>query len=221
MKKIFLFIELLLIFTFLIIPPLIVTTNNGPQLNCISYFVLFQIVLCIFLQYQEYFLDLFFENKIKQSLKNNLKWIFITFSLLLAIFCILEFVNFIFLKTTNNETNNIFPLKNKIEILIIIINLLSSALYEEIIYRQFLPNTLQILFNTNKNKIIFYFIEILSILIFSFSHKYLGLFSVVNAFFCGIILRLCYLKTKTIYTGFIAHFLYNSTMVILSASLYR
>lgn len=61
----------------------------------------------------------------------------------------------------------------------------------------------------------FYVTELISVLVFAFSHRYAGWASVLNSFIAGIALRKCYLKSKNIFTGFAAHFLYNVFMLCL------
>ena len=94
-----------------------------------------------------------------------------------------------------------------------------SAFYEETIYRFYLPEALKDFCKfENKRKIqkaLFCIIELLTALIFAFSHSYAGIFSVINALPAHIILRLCYKKTNSIYAGFISHFIYNMSLMIL------
>lgn len=98
-----------------------------------------------------------------------------------------------------------------------------SAFYEEVMYRMVLPGFLYYFFTKNprsacrsKRDIIrFYVTELISVLVFAFSHRYAGWASVLNSFIAGIALRKCYLKSKNIFTGFAAHFLYNVFMLCL------
>ena len=59
--------------------------------------------------------------------------------------------------------------------------------------------------------------EMLSVAAFALSHRYLGLPSVVNAFFAGIMLRLCCKKSGTLWTNTAAHFAYNMLSLVLFA----
>ena len=95
---------------------------------------------------------------------------------------------------------------------------LFSAFFEETIYRFFLPESLRNFCKTKKNpepKSIYVIIEIITALLFAFSHRYAGVFSVVNALFAHIALRICRQKTGSIYAGFAAHFIYNITAFML------
>lgn len=59
--------------------------------------------------------------------------------------------------------------------------------------------------------------EALSVIAFALSHRYLGLPSVVNAFFAGIMLRICCKKSGTLWTNTISHFAYNMLSLVLFA----
>ncbi len=99
------------------------------------------------------------------------------------------------------------------------LNFLFSAVSEEILYRFFLPDGLNFISEAAKNERIKsalkIFIEFFAALIFAFSHRYLGFFSVANAFFAHGILRFCYKKTGKIELNFILHFLYNFLSLIV------
>lgn len=98
-----------------------------------------------------------------------------------------------------------------------------SAFYEEVMYRMVLPEFLYCFFTKNQRTACrnkrdtarFYVTELVSVLVFAFSHRYAGWASVLNSFIAGIALRKCYLKSKNIFTGFAAHFLYNVFMLFL------
>ena len=59
--------------------------------------------------------------------------------------------------------------------------------------------------------------EMLSVAAFALSHRYLGLPSVVNAFFAGIMLRICCKKSGTLWTNTTSHFAYNMLSLVLFA----
>lgn len=97
-----------------------------------------------------------------------------------------------------------------------ILSFLFSAFYEEILYRFYFPDALiRILQYKWNNKIIIIICEVLGLLVFSFGHIYLGWLSVLNATCAHIILRMTYKKSKTIWAGFFAHFIYNIISLIL------
>ena len=92
----------------------------------------------------------------------------------------------------------------------------NSAFYEEVIYRFYFPEALlRFIKLKSQNKILFFFAELSSALVFAFAHLYSGYLSVINAFAAHIILRICYKKSGNLWAGFAAHFLYNIISLIL------
>ncbi len=95
--------------------------------------------------------------------------------------------------------------------------LLFTAFYEEVIFREFLPDAL--IFMLPQNKWTNILAEALCILLFAFAHRYLGLLGVVNALGAAVILRICKLKTKYVYTGTLSHFIYNAILFLFTSLL--
>lgn len=87
------------------------------------------------------------------------------------------------------------------------------ACFEEILYRQFLPEMTKFLFISESAQIAHNFISLLAeftiVILFALAHRYLGYMSILNAFFCGIILRNTAKKTGTIISTCLIHTLYN------------
>ena len=54
-------------------------------------------------------------------------------------------------------------------------------------------------------------------LLFAFSHRYMGIPAVINALLCGIVLRICYKKTGSIFCGTAAHGCYNLTLLAFAS----
>ena len=96
----------------------------------------------------------------------------------------------------------------------LLVNLFVGAFYEEVIYREFLPETL--LSFTGERKIPGIIAECSCIIIFALSHRYLGLMAVINALLGGIALRICRRKSLSIWAGTAAHFLYNAILLIFA-----
>ena len=97
-----------------------------------------------------------------------------------------------------------------------LLNFFSAAFYEEIIYRFYLTDALYSLISRKaKARFWLYFAEVFAGLCFAAAHLYLGVFSVINAAFAHVILRLCYKKTGSIWPGVTAHFIYNVISLIL------
>lgn len=92
-----------------------------------------------------------------------------------------------------------------------------AAFFEEVIYRFYLPRALkELLFKVRKNpqneKInlrLSLITETASLILFALPHLYLGFFGFLNALVCGVVLRVCMVKTKTIWISFAVHGLYN------------
>ena len=107
-----------------------------------------------------------------------------------------------------------------------IANFACASFYEEAIYRLYLPETLgailkDVFLKSKKWKkraeTAVRISETLSVIAFALSHRYLGLPSVVNAFFAGIMLRICCKKSGTLWTNTAAHFAYNMLSLVLFA----
>lgn len=103
--------------------------------------------------------------------------------------------------------------------------LLASALFEEALYRWHLPAALlkiaetfckskKASANQSARKALSsagrWICEIAALLLFALAHRWQGWISVSNALCCGIILRLCAVRAKSLAPGILAHFLYNA-----------
>lgn len=96
-------------------------------------------------------------------------------------------------------------------------NFLFSSFYEEAVYRFFLPEALIWLTrNVKDRKMAIADCEIISMILFSLGHIYMGFFSVLNAALAYIILRYCFRKTGSLVPGTMAHFAYNLFQLIVS-----
>ena len=102
------------------------------------------------------------------------------------------------------------------EYVICILIFLSSAFYEEAMYRMYLPAMLakicHIKLSVRMSTIV---AEITAAVLFALSHRYLGYFAVVNAACAAVFLRICYRKSGSIFPGILAHFIYNIMMLFL------
>lgn len=119
-----------------------------------------------------------------------------------------------------------------------IVNFACASFYEEALYRLYLPESLRAVLedllskrinkseheNTLQKKNaakehgsrnIFLISEISALSLFALSHRYLGVPAVANAFFAGIVLRICCKKSKTLWTNTAAHFAYNMLSLVL------
>ncbi|MCR5188362.1 MAG: CPBP family intramembrane metalloprotease [Treponema sp.] len=135
------------------------------------------------------------------------------------LFCFALFIKFFsVILVTNNvseEVNVILP-DSVTGWCFCLLNFAFAAFYEEVLYRFYFADQLQELLSYKiKGKYLWLVCEILACLAFAFAHFYLGIFSVINAILGHVILRLCYKKSGSIWTGFLAHFIYNVISLIL------
>ena len=159
------------------------------------------------------------QNELSNEKSNNKIKTFIlatifTFISLFFVAFVLESIAFL---TKQNQQNvTIFPINSKTDLFYCILKFCLAAFYEEVMYRLYLPEQLKRFFKNTQNKITqIYIPEIITIILFALGHKYLGIFAVINACIACVILRICYLKTKNIFAGTIAHFMYNFVSLLL------
>ena len=92
-----------------------------------------------------------------------------------------------------------------------VFGVLCAAFSEEVIYRFYLPQVFKDLLAKKfpKNRKLLVFCEGLAVLLFSLGHLYLGFLGFLNALCAGIALRLCMVRTKSLWIPFVIHALYN------------
>lgn len=216
-----------IIFLSFILPPFFITSNNYNQNTFqiwnfpFEQFIRFILVVIFFI---------FFINEKDSSKKNMPDFRKITFfnffSTTVLGFSLLFFISLIFkiISIKNiNLSNKIVVERPKdfLQILFAILTFIFSASFEEIIYRAYFPDALLNIFNYEKieNKakknILKIFCEILGILVFAFAHFYAGILSTINAAFAHCILRLLYIKHKSIIGNISAHSLYNILILFI------
>lgn len=99
-----------------------------------------------------------------------------------------------------------------------------AAFSEEVIYRFYFPfalkenvkNLSRGKLNSENSKILNLFFEFLPVCVFALSHRYLGILAVLNAFFSGLILRFCMIKSKSVFVPFLIHSIYNFSVFIFA-----
>lgn len=137
------------------------------------------------------------------------------FGLITIVAAVFETTGF-FIDGNLNQDEIIFPL-NEVYFANFIFGTFCAAFEEEIFYRFYLPEALKRNFkilsfeklDSEKSKTLGIFFEIISVLVFAFSHRYLGFLAVLNAFFSGAILRFCMIKSKSVFVPATVHFSYN------------
>ena len=211
------FLTFLIVLIFCAIPP-VFTTSNDLSLFVEWDFPFQQICLAVFAGFLLYFSRELLQNNNTEFYFSHVKILIISIST----FIILVVTAFIFQKLS--ELFNVTP---AIEILkpdsiptlfFCIINFLCSAFYEEVIYRFFLPECMVSLLKKiiPNEKIRIHVCDAVCMILFALGHLYLGVFSVINASFAYIILRLCFKFSKNIFTGTAAHFAYNLFQLFIS-----
>ena len=137
-----------------------------------------------------------------------------TFGMLFSVSLFVQYFAIAFGLATEGVTFN-HP-QGALQWLFCLLNFLFAAFYEEVLYRFYFTDKLKLLLGSKlKWKWQDWLCELAGLLCFAFAHLYLGWLSVINAAFAHIFLRLCYKKTKRIWPGFAAHFIYNVFSLIL------
>lgn len=233
--KIHSFVTEILIFSiislFFVIPPLFVDVQSVQHIDftlfSVPNFSHFVIAVFIFIFYKN---KLENHNTLTKKVLNYFIYFTIVFILLFGIASIFNYIAQKLIQSDNNYSySEVFieiP-KGFFAFFLCILNLFAAAFFEEIIYRFYIPFGIKNflfgkVFNENQNKsykilkkCILIFIEIVVMLIFSFSHRYLGIFSVMNAAVAHIVLRFSFVNSKSLIPSTLAHFAYNFIALLL------
>jgi len=110
---------------------------------------------------------------------------------------------------------DIIPPSSTVRTLIFIAVTGSAAMYEEVVYRLFLPEVMIKLFG-NKLRLLW---EAVALLLFVSGHFYLGITGMLNAFIAGAVLRIFFVKTKNIWINITVHSIYNLLLFWLAIML--
>lgn len=218
MKKKYVYAEFTIIFLFLVIPPLITGPNSQESIQIangghFSVTILVQLAISLALLVQN-FKEPFNgkinnENKFSRTI-SFMKWWPICLGLTMLSQAALTGVSILF--KINSRQIMIFP-SSAVQWFIYFINLAIGVIYEETVYRLFLPDNMVNFISGKKNMWIP--AEILCVLVFALSHRYLGGLAVVNAAVCGAILRFTKIKSKSIVSPAFAHLIYNILQSIM------
>lgn len=227
MKKKYIFAEFIIVFVFLVIPPLLVNYSAEAEVNLgltPIWYIAVQGAVALLLEVQFQFLrkknetetDFVPETKKQKSVKKIitfLTWFSISLGILMLIYALAEGIYLLF----PNKLPSIQGISPSLPsgfygFANLFLTLLVASFFEEVLYRQFLPETLSLFIGEKRWALIL--MEFLVALIFAFSHRYEGILAVLVAFLSGIMLRVCRKKTGSVYAGFLAHLIYNSLMVL-------
>ena len=205
--------DFFLIIAFFAIPPIFSSSQNiGQKIEQISDQHAFSPAAPVSTFLLQSALSLYILIKMKFGKKDFKSFFFLSsFSILCLLLLNATVWNFIagfFSSSSQNEIKKILP-EGFWTICYICLSLFVSALYEELLYRKFIPD--ETISFVLQDKSLHYRIisEILIILIFALGHRYLGVWAVLNAFTAGCILRFFCIRTGSFISGFIAHLIYN------------
>lgn len=214
MKKRYILIEFLLVLAFLAVPPVFVSHGTGlSQAGTFNASVLYQLLISVILFFQ--FLKLKPAEKSKAKIFRFLFHGTITLGILMIIFALMQSIELLFSNEEMKSQNFMPDVDGPLSILFFTLAVVCGAFYEEVLYRQFLPEFIALIAGEKINmKLVFYGTEFLALLLFAFAHRYQGWISVVNSFLCGTVLRLCYKKTSSVLPGAAAHAVYNLSLSV-------
>lgn len=214
MKKRYILIEFLLVLAFLAVPPVFVSHGTGlSQAGTFNASVLYQLLISVILFFQ--FLKLKPAEKSKAKIFRFLFHGTITLGILMIIFALMQSIELLFSNEEMKSQNFMPDVDGPLSILFLTLAVVCGAFYEEVLYRQFLPEFMALITGEKINrKLVFYGTEFLALLLFAFAHRYQGWISVVNSFLCGTVLRLCYKKTSSVLPGAAAHAVYNLSLSV-------
>lgn len=214
MKKRYILIEFLLVLAFLAVPPVFVSHGTGlSQAGTFNASVLYQLLISVILFF--HFLKLKPAEKSKAKIFRFLFHGTITLGILMIIFALMQSIELLFSNEEMKSQNFMPDVDGPLSILFLTLAVVCGAFYEEVLYRQFLPEFIALIAGEKINrKLVFYGTEFLALLLFAFAHRYQGWISVVNSFLCGTVLRLCYKKTSSVLPGAAAHAVYNLSLSV-------
>ena len=199
---------------FLAVPPVFVSHGTGlSQAGTFNASVLYQLLISVILFFQ--FLKLKPAEKSKAKIFRFLFHGTITLGILMIIFALMQSIELLFSNEEMKSQNFMPDVDGPLSILFLTLAVVCGAFYEEVLYRQFLPEFIALIAGEKINrKLVFYGTEFLALLLFAFAHRYQGWISVVNSFLCGTVLRLCYKKTSSVLPGAAAHAVYNLSLSV-------
>lgn len=179
--------------------------------------ILASIALFLFFIYPYVYGKSYFENSEKLKIPGWLR-IIPTICLLFVPSFLLNFLSYIFPKAITNSVAFSLPATFSGWVFCLL-KFMFAAFYEEVIYRLFftdaLLSILKDISHVFEKKVFVIICEILGCAVFALGHFYMGIFAVINAAIAHFILRYTYKKSGSIIPGFIAHFVYNVTSLIL------
>lgn len=220
MKKKHLLIEFLLIFSFIVLPP-VFASGGTPLSGTIPVSAAAEFVIALFLQLQHRQTNCSPEKTKKEkfgSAVRSLYWGAVCLGSMMIIFAAVQSLS-LAVKAEPPQQNVLpFDAASISAWLCVLAVLAAGAFFEEVLYRQFLPEAVTELAGSTRTAVS-QGAELFSVAAFACAHRYLGWTAVLNASLCGAVLRICRKKTGSVCAGTAAHFAYNSTLVLFSVLL--
>ena len=213
------FLELFIILTIFVLPPIFTTespTVGLVEFNLFHFFIYGFLGIYCFIRSKNFSKD-YKTSENQHILKKEVSKIFV-FSLITLI---LLFGNgFLWQWIAKSPSTKLDYSKSIFVHLFQIVGMGLYAFYEENMYRNYLQGLIsRVLENIVKSPInkksVFFVAELSALLLFAFGHLYMGIFAVLNALIAGIILRFLVIKTKSIFPSSIVHFIYNLALYSL------
>ena len=218
--EIFSIFEFLVIFFFLVFPPMLVLPENhvgeiSMEFNLFLFLRILLISVCVYLLV--FFIPLKIDYlKREVFFEKNLILKKLILSVVVAV--LVFFISFIFESAARSlgeqSAKIVFEKKSLWQIILASIQIIVMASYEEIIYRKYLVNRFCNFFAKFKyRKICAIF---LSAILFSLAHLYNGVCSILFALLSGLLFSVLYHFSKNIFYPILVHSIYNLVTFFIS-----
>ncbi|MBR5096133.1 MAG: CPBP family intramembrane metalloprotease [Treponema sp.] len=145
---------------------------------------------------------------------------FLTFGSLVICAALFELIG-LALKTPSFE-GAVLP-ENFLQGIFCAFTLAAASFYEECLYRLYLPKALKKILGRIKAgekamAALNFLAEGAAVLLFAFAHRYQGILALFNALLAGVILRLAFVKTKSLWPPYLAHLSFNAAALLFYAN---
>lgn len=217
-----------LILLIFVCPPLFVnySDNLAVDFSKFSFFALISLILALFLYFQDRRERFSQGNPVQDNKKTIWKaaaftsQYFLTFGFLVVGAVLFELLG---LAIKAKSLENVILPSTFLQGLYCAFTLAAAAFYEECLYRLYLPKALKkILVLTRAGKkfeaVLNFLAEGAAVLLFAFAHRYQGLLALLNALLAGVILRLAFVKSKSLWPAYLAHLSFNAAALLFYAN---
>ena len=235
-----------LILLIFVCPPLFVnySDNLAVDFSKFSFFALISLILALFLYFQDRRERFSQGNPVQDNKKTIWKaaaftsQYFLTFGSLVVGAVLFELLG---LAIKAKSLENVILPSTFLQGLYCAFTLAAAAFYEECLYRLYLPRALKkILVLTRAGKkfesvenlgadektvagdkleaVLNFLAEGAVVLLFAFAHRYQGILALLNALLAGVILRLAFVKSKSLWPAYLAHLSFNAAALLFYAN---